>query len=157
MANLRNPASFRPIDQQDQAFANDLSESFTLHLPPSSSARQLVAGSIPINSGGSEEGLGASSWGGSGDVEDVVCPSCGQSTLMKCMVDEGRAIRMCVDTNCTYPFMDKEGLANHILPMTQKEVLETARKRMVEVGIGANTATRIANTPQRSGSGSGSS
>ncbi|KAK9494132.1 hypothetical protein V1508DRAFT_460729 [Lipomyces doorenjongii] len=134
MADHRHPASFRSTPVSPK-----IDTGFTLHLPPTT--RPLVGDLV--------ESADCPSW--HAQVQDdnqqqltgeKPCPDCGQLTLRKCLIHENFAIILCVDKACGYPFAEDD-IRIHIVPVTSRQILEAARRRMLDAGVGEDTAKKI--------------
>ncbi|KAK9387470.1 hypothetical protein V1515DRAFT_586258 [Lipomyces mesembrius] len=135
MADHRHLASFYSVPVSPK-----IDTGFTLHLPPTtrSPVRDLVV-----------ESADGPSWHGQvrDDKEQLLtgekpCPDCGQLTLRKCLIHENFALVLCVDKACGYPFAEDD-IREHIVRVTSRQTLEAARRRMLDAGVGEDTAKKI--------------
>ncbi|KAK9361377.1 hypothetical protein V1504DRAFT_432957 [Lipomyces starkeyi] len=135
MADHRHPASFRPAPVSPKIHTTG----FTLHLPPTT--RPPVADLV--------ESADSPYWHEQvqDDKEQELtgekpCPDCGQLTLRKCLIHENFALILCVDKTCGYPFAEDD-IREHIVRVTSRQTLEAARRRMLDAGVGEDTAKKI--------------
>ncbi|KAJ8101739.1 hypothetical protein POJ06DRAFT_236409 [Lipomyces tetrasporus] len=137
MADHSQPASFRPASTNH---TSDTDNNFTLHLPPTSrSAGDCSA----VDAGDCDDELVAEK---EKEVEDQ-CPDCGQRTVRKCLIHADVALVLCVDKSCGYPFA-ADDIRHQIVRVPTGEILEAARRRMLDAGVGELTATKIAQTTE---------
>ncbi|KAK9375554.1 uncharacterized protein V1513DRAFT_463689 [Lipomyces chichibuensis] len=135
MADHRQPASFRPAPVSPKTHTIG----FTLHLPPTTrpSVDDLVESvdspAVQVQDDKDQELPGKNT---------CLCPDCGQLTLRKCLIHENFALILCVDKTCGYPFAEDD-IREHIVRVTSRQTLEAARRRMLDAGVGEDTAKKI--------------
>ncbi|KAK9365399.1 hypothetical protein V1509DRAFT_642739 [Lipomyces kononenkoae] len=144
MADHRQPASFR--QEQGSVVQQEIETGFTLHLPPTSRPPVTDALENSTDRAGKddddeEEEDASSSSCKEANPEDQ-CPDCGQRTLRKCLIQEEFALILCVDKSCGYPFA-QTNIMDYIVRVRTDEILEAARRRMLNAGVGEDTAKKI--------------
>ncbi|KAK9236963.1 hypothetical protein V1525DRAFT_389015 [Lipomyces kononenkoae] len=141
MADHRLPASFRqaPVAQQEK-----IGTGFTLHLPPTSRSpmSDLVEEESTDTDRAADDEITSPSSCKSTDKSQQCCPDCGQRTLRKCLIHDEFALVLCVDKSCGYPFA-QTNIREYIVRVPTSEILEAARRRMLNAGVGEDTADKI--------------
>ncbi|KAK9476139.1 hypothetical protein V1514DRAFT_322417 [Lipomyces japonicus] len=126
MANLKAPVSFWSGENSPSSSPSSAAAVSALVLPPT------TLSSLPAQSEPNKELIST----------DSECPECGLFSVRRFLIQEDLALIMCAEQSCGYPFTGQD-ITNSMVKVERNEVLETVRRRMLDVGVKDDTARRI--------------